>query len=144
MSSKLPTPAPDEFQIPSMSDTQLQMRDFARALHHARTRRQLSIETVSKECQLSDNQIRGLESADVRPFYSAAYALRGAERFARYLGIGPVPHVCITRLGTQVRQETKRVVAKRQTRARRWGLRLKRWIDPLRSSRNARRRELKS
>ena len=144
MSSKLSTPASGELQIPSISDTQLQMRDFARALHRARTQRQLSIETVSKECQLSDNQIRGLESADVRPFYSAAYALRGAERYARYLGIGPVPHVCITPLGTQVRQETKRAVAERQRRASRWGLRLKRWMDPLKLSRNVSRRELKS
>jgi len=113
------------------SDAQSQFREFARTLHHARTQGHMSVDTASRECQLSDMQILGLEAADLRPFYSPAYALRGAERYARYLGVGPVPQACIAELGADMNDDAERATIERGPRPSRWSLRLKRLMNPL-------------
>ncbi|WP_129782212.1 helix-turn-helix domain-containing protein [Peristeroidobacter soli] len=95
-----------------MRDVQLQLREFGRALRNARVQQQLSVDDASKECLLSDRQILGLEGADLRPFYSPRYALRGAERYAKYLGVAPVPHACIASFGTEVLTATASINAR--------------------------------
>jgi len=113
-----------------MSDAQSQFREFARTLRNARTQRHMSVDTASRECQLSDMQILGLEAADLRPFYSPAYALRGAERYAKYLGVAPVPQACIVELDADMNYYAERAPLEREPRPSRWSLRLKRLMDP--------------
>lgn len=125
-------PSAPGLQTALMNDAQLQMNEFARALRSARTRQQLSVEDAAKACLLSDNQILGLEAADLRPFYSASYASRGAERYAKFLGVSPVPQTYAVLFST-VAPDNPRQPA--QTARPRWTSRLKDWIDPLKLQR---------
>lgn len=118
-----------------MSDAQLQMSEFARALRKARAQQQLTVEDASKECLLSDKQILGLEAADLRPFYSAFYALRGAERYARFLGVGPVPQACIARFNADPPSDIERATHDRDSRPDHWTARLRHWMQPLKAPR---------
>ncbi|HEY6642737.1 helix-turn-helix domain-containing protein [Povalibacter sp.] len=132
---KLATPTATRLQTAGMSDAQLQMSEFAHALRKARTQRQLSIEQASKECPLSDKQILGLEAADFGAFYSSAYALRGAERYATFLGIGPVPQACIAAFDTRARSNDRRLTQDPDSRPDHWTSRLRHWMDPLKAAR---------
>lgn len=129
------TPTATGLHTALMSDAQLQMNEFARALRRARTQQQLSVDDASKECLLSDNQILGLEAADLRPFYSPVYALRGAERYAKYLGVAPVPQAGIARVSAALQAEAERPTHERDSRPVRWTSRLRHWMDPLKSPR---------
>jgi len=134
---KLAPPTATGLHTALMSDVQLQMNEFARALRRARTQQQLSVEHASKQCLLSDNQILGLEAADLRPFYSPVYALRGAERYARFLGVGPVPQACIAKFSADSRYDVGGVshANVEDSRPNRWASRLKHWMDPLKAPR---------
>ena len=124
-------------QTALMNDAQLQLSEFARALRRARTQQQLSVEHASKECLLSDKQILGLEAADLRPFYSPVYALRGAERYALFLGVGPVPQACISKLIASPQYDASRASHAGDARPNGWTSRLRQWMDPLKSPRRS-------
>jgi hypothetical protein len=123
-----PSPIAPGPQTAVANDAQSQMREFALALQSARTRRQLSVEAAAKACLLSDNQIRGLEAADLRAFYSAAYARRGAERYAKFLGVSPVPQAFMPRFNAPSPDYPGRP-APGAWRPNHWASRLKDWID---------------
>jgi len=132
---KLATPPVTGLQTALMSDAQSRMTEFARALRQARTLRKLSVEHVSRECLLSDKQILGLETADLRPFYSPTYAARGAERYAKFLGVVSIPRDCIARLGASPEAADAEATHDRDPRSGHWTARLKHWVHPLRSPR---------
>lgn len=67
------------------------LRAFGAELRRARESRQLSIEAAASACMLSDRQIVGLESADLRSFYSREYAQRAAKRYAAFMQVSSVP-----------------------------------------------------
>lgn len=122
-------------QTAVMSDAQVQLREFARALRSARTLRQMSVDTASRECLLSDKQILGLETADLRPFYSAAYARRGAERYARFLGVGPVPPIHIGKYNAGSPGSAAPLAQQNGPSSKHWTARLKHLIGLLKQLR---------
>lgn len=132
---KLVSPTASGLQTALMNDAQLQISEFARALRRARTQQQLSVDEAAKECLLSDKQILGLEAADLRPFYSPVYALRGAERYAKFLGVGPVPQTCICKFGNDSHGGGHHATREADSRPNHWTARLRHWMDPLKSPR---------
>lgn len=60
---------------------------FATALRQARLGKSLSAADLARELRLSDTQVLGLESDDLKSFYGPEYARRAALRCAEFLGV---------------------------------------------------------
>ena len=67
--------------------TDREVSAFATALRQARLGRSLSVADLARQLRLSDTQVLGLESDDLKAFYGPDYARRAALRCAEFLGV---------------------------------------------------------
>jgi len=86
--------------MPSAQLSEAQLQALSEQLKSTRERRGDNLADAAFKIALSPSQLRAIEAADLRPFYSTGYFMQAVERYANYLGVSlpepepePVPTV---------------------------------------------------
>lgn len=86
--------------MPSAQLSEAQLQALSEQLKSTRERRGDNLADAAFKIALSPSQLRAIEAADLRPFYSTGYFMQAVERYANYLGVSlpepepePIPTV---------------------------------------------------